>query len=1257
MLEGAKKSNGGKGKVVNGGDSTTVQIDNDKEYTVEEVENPVPEEPHKKEITPYEGTGTLGGVNVGDEITYEISYMNYKTVAADVVIKDKLDANVEFVKASDGGANASGTVTWTLKAVPAGANGKVTLTVKVLEGALTSTGSKVVNGGESTTVKVGNDSEYHVEEVENPVESAEATIIKIWKDNDNKTGRRPESLTVSLLADGDPARDKEGKAITATLNEANEWKETVEDLPKYKFKDGQGITIVYTWSEDVSKLPAGYELTDITSNGTVTTITNTLFLGSLKITKTFQGVPEDADVSGLNFKIEGPEGFETVNVTYGDFTEENGSKYYLIEDLLPGRYVVTETNPFDLITNYSLDVENSTISAAPIVTAGDKPTEAALTNIYTEDKGNLEIAKEWCFSPADAVNEDQMKQLKVTVTNSEGYYVDVKDGKGVITDKKGEDKVELTISDGKRLEIKDLPIDTYTVTETNADGLITGYSVNSAVPSVTSGSATTVNGATVTVVLKNNYERDYGKLQLKKTWSIEGVTKVPDSAKGGLYFEISATDVEDFEPIKVYYAQFAGADTYTVENLPIGTYTVKEYLYDKLLDSYGYDFTGDADSLTKEGNVVVKDKTTEVEEFKNEYKQRVNSLTITKTFEGTPSTATEEVLGKLAFVITGPNDFREEITYADFKNGAYTRDNLPEGTYTVTETNAETLIDRYHLVVDESTTEGKAEIKKDEAAEPVELTNTYAPDEGALEIMKTFVGTPEGADLDGMIFHIVGVDATGAEIFNEDRTYADFKGGRLTIADLMVGTYTVTEEEPEGGLIENYTLSDASIKEGEAEVVLNATATVGLVNIYEQDKGKLTIRKTFTGAPRNADLTGLNFHIESADGEFATDVSYAAFTGDSYTLEDLPVGEYTVTETNAEDLIANYVLQANSVTEGSGTVVKDEEVTVELTNVYEPGSGSLIIVKTFSGLTANDDASDLEFRILGPNNFDQTVTYGEFTGGSYTLRNLTPGNYLVYESNANGLNPAWSLLSSSVTAAGTTVALGGTGTVNLTNNYDVPQTSVSVLKIWDDLNNLDESRPASLNVNLMNGSTVVKTVTLTEGNGWAAEVDGLPLFDAGGALINYTWSEDTVAGYTLSSQRTLGNVTILTNTHVPELISVSVKKVWDDNNDAYKMRPAVLRVTLSNGMSAVLTESNGWSATIDGLPKYKNGALVNYTWSEQEVLGYTRSGYSVRDGVTTFTNSYRRRPRNPGEPPIIIEEYGTPLGIDIIINHVGDCFD
>ena len=66
---------------------------------------------------------------------------------------------MEFVSADNGGKEADGVVTWTLKNVPAGKTGKVTLTVKVLEGALESNGGpgKVVNGGETATVKVGND--------------------------------------------------------------------------------------------------------------------------------------------------------------------------------------------------------------------------------------------------------------------------------------------------------------------------------------------------------------------------------------------------------------------------------------------------------------------------------------------------------------------------------------------------------------------------------------------------------------------------------------------------------------------------------------------------------------------------------------------------------------------------------------------------------------------------------------------------------------------------------------------------------------------------------------------------------------------------------------------------------------------------------------------------------------------------------------------------------------------------------------------
>ena len=59
VLEGALVD-GGRQKVVNGGDNATVKVGNDSEYTLNEVENPVPEVPQKKETEPYEGTGVLG---------------------------------------------------------------------------------------------------------------------------------------------------------------------------------------------------------------------------------------------------------------------------------------------------------------------------------------------------------------------------------------------------------------------------------------------------------------------------------------------------------------------------------------------------------------------------------------------------------------------------------------------------------------------------------------------------------------------------------------------------------------------------------------------------------------------------------------------------------------------------------------------------------------------------------------------------------------------------------------------------------------------------------------------------------------------------------------------------------------------------------------------------------------------------------------------------------------------------------------------
>ena len=206
VLESAQSSKGGPAKVVNGGDTATVKVGNDPEYTLDTVENPVdeytPEEPHKKETAPYDGNGVLGAVKVGDEITYEISYKNYTTIPQTIVIKDQLDANVAFVSADNGGINDNGTVRWIIKDVPAGAEGKVTLTVKVLEGALKSKGGpdKVVNGGETATVQIGNDDIYTLEIVENPVKEKSAGTTETSDKTSNKTSDKTPNKTSNTTA-------------------------------------------------------------------------------------------------------------------------------------------------------------------------------------------------------------------------------------------------------------------------------------------------------------------------------------------------------------------------------------------------------------------------------------------------------------------------------------------------------------------------------------------------------------------------------------------------------------------------------------------------------------------------------------------------------------------------------------------------------------------------------------------------------------------------------------------------------------------------------------------------------------------------------------------------------------------------------------------------------------------------------------------------------------------------------------------------
>ena len=219
--------------------------------------------------------------------------------------------------------------------------------------------------------------------------------------------------------------------------------------------------------------------------------------------------------------------------------------------------------------------------------------------------------------------------------------------------------------------------------------------------------------------------------------------------------------------------------------------------------------------------------------------------------------------------------------------------------------------------------------------------------------------------------------------------------------------------------------------------------------------------------------------------------------------------------------------------------------------------------------------------------------------------------------------------------------------------------NIPVAKIWNDENDIAGNRPGSIRVHLLAGGTEVNSVLLNAANNWRYTFYKLPKFTPNGTEIVYSVREDPVPGYITEYD----GFNII-NTYQPELVSVAVQKVWDDNDNAYGLRPLSITMRLSNGMTVVLNQANNWTAVITGLPATVNGEPVNYTWTEQEVAGYEQASVTTTGTVTVFTNSLiytppqdEEIPPNPGVPVYVFEEYDTPLGVAVEINHVGDCFD
>ena len=204
----------------------------------------------------------------------------------------------------------------------------------------------------------------------------------------------------------------------------------------------------------------------------------------------------------------------------------------------------------------------------------------------------------------------------------------------------------------------------------------------------------------------------------------------------------------------------------------------------------------------------------------------------------------------------------------------------------------------------------------------------------------------------------------------------------------------------------------------------------------------------------------------------------------------------------------------------------------------------------------------------------------------------------------------------------------------IVNTHTPEKTSITVTKTWNDNEDQDGKRPGNITVNLLANGEQIKSATITESdNGsWTYTFEDLPVYKAGKA-IKYTITENEVTNY-----QTVINDFNITNTHEPEKVNISVKKVWDDANNRDGIRPDNVTINLekdgSIAESVELNAGNSWSYTWKDLPKYENKKEITYTLSEDEVSGY-RTEKAIVDGVYTFTNIHQAKPdRVSSDPPV-----------------------
>ena len=724
-----------------------------------------------------------------------------------------------------------------------------------------------------------------------------------------------------------------------------------------------------------------------------------------------------------------------------------------------------------------------------------------------------------------------------------------------------------------------------------------------------------------------------GSYASEKTYSYK-VSEVKGNAGDGITYD----DKEYTVKVKVSYDQASG--------------TMKAELADKdqkLAFANSYETKT---SIGLEGTKSLSGRTLKDGEFTFEVKDKAGKVVATGSNKSDGSISFNNKLNyKLSDLEKADGSYESEKTYEYTVNEVIPEGATAENNYTVNGVTYDNSIFTVKVIVSYDQATGIMSAAFAEDSQELIFDNTYdAKGSLTLEASKTLKNKALEADA----FNFVLKDKNGETI----QTVANDADGNVTFSPLNytlkdVGThvYTVSEVQRENTEVTydttEYTVEVTVADAGNGKLKVSKTIKKGdytvdaiaFENIY---KGVIDISgsKTWNDADNQDGIRPASITVKLfANGtEAASQVVTPDEAGNwNYVFKNLPQydAKGKITYTVTESAVAGYETSVSGY---------------NITNTHKPATLDITGTKTWNDSNNQDGKrpKSITVNLLANGIITDTKTVTADDNWTYSFTDLP--KY------ANGQEITYTV--SELTVPGYTTTIDDN--YNITNSYTPGETSASVTKIWDDADNQDGIRPESITVALLaNGTPTNKTVTLTAANNWTQTITGLPE-KADGEYITYTWTEVNVPeGYSLTGTSKNETVTTLTNTHTPELTSITGTKTWKDADNQDGKRPESITVNLfADGTKlksqSVSADADGnWSYSFTDLPKYANGQEITYTVTEDAVDGYTTEsdGYNFINthqpetteitGTKTWNDANNQDGKRPESITVILLANGT----------------